>query len=206
MTLGISDGPQDAGSQAVDSAVARRVLRTALVLNATMFVIDVGAGLFARSSGLLADGIDMLSDAMVYGLSLIAMSRSRTFQHRTAVASGLLLAVSGVAVMLDAIRRARQGDVPEPHLMAGAAVLSLLVNATVLRMLARFRYGEVHLRASWIFTRADVIANAGVILAALLVAATASRTPDLIVGLGIGAYVLKEAWAILREASSARAT
>jgi cation diffusion facilitator family transporter len=205
MTLGISGDHQDAGSQAVDSVVARRVLWTALALNATMFVIDVGAGLFARSSGLLADGVDMLSDAMVYGLSLIAMSRSRTFQHRTAFASGVLLAVSGIAVMLDAIRRALQGDVPEPHVMAGAAVLSLLVNATVLRMLARFRYGELHLRASWIFTRADVIANAGVIVAALLVAATASRTPDLIVGVAIGAYVVKEALEILKEASWARA-
>jgi IS30 family transposase len=32
-------------------------------------------------------------------------------------------------------------------------------------MLARYRQGEVHLRASWIFTRADVIANLAVIRA-----------------------------------------
>jgi Co/Zn/Cd efflux system component len=152
---------------------------------------------------LLADGIDMLSDATVYGLSLMAMSRSQTFQFRTAFTSGLLLAASGVAVLVDAIRRALEGGVPEPLLMAAAAVLSLLVNATVLHMLRRFRDGEVHLRASWIFTRADVIANVGVIVAALLVAATASRTPDLVVGLAIGAYVIKEAWEILRDASSA---
>ena len=100
----------------------------------------------------------------------------------------------------DAIRRALKGDVPDLLLMAGAAVLSLLVNATVLRRLTRFRTGEVDLRASRILTRADVIANIGVMIAALLVAATASRTPDLVVGSAIGAYVIKEAWEILRDA------
>lgn len=116
--------------------------------------------------------------------------------------SGLLLAVSGAAVIVDAIRRMLEGDVPEAHLMAAAATLSLLVNASVLRMLWRFRHGEVHLRASWIFTRADVIANLGVIVAALLVTVTASRMPDLVVGLAIGLYVIKEAWEILSDASS----
>jgi len=191
------------GSQDADGAAARRVLWTALALNAAMFVIDVGVGVIARSSGLLADGIDMLGDAAAYGLSLMATSRSPTFQRRTAFASGLLLAVSGVVVMADAIRRAREGGLPEPHLMAACALVSLMVNAIVLRMLARFRHGEVHLRASWIFTRADVIANVGVIVAALLVIVTASRAPDLVVGLSIGAYVIKEAWDILRDAASA---
>ena len=202
MTVEPTRIPQAPGSQTTDSVVTRRVLRIAFVLNATMFVIDVGAGLIARSSGLLADGIDMLSDAAVYGLSLIAVGRSHTFKHRTAFVSGLLLAASGVAVMADAIRRALEGGVPDPRIMAAAAVLSLLVNGTVLRMLTRFRDGEVHLRASWIFTRADVIANVGVITAALLVSVTASRTPDLVVGLAIGIYVIKEAWEILSDASS----
>lgn len=102
--------------------------------------------------------------------------------------------------MVDAIRRTLKGDVPELLLMAGAAVRSLLVNATVLRMLTRFRTGEVDLSASWIFTRADVIANIGVMIAALLVAATALRTADLVVGLAIGAYVITEAREILRDA------
>jgi cation diffusion facilitator family transporter len=194
---------QDPDSQTTDGVAAHRVFWIAFILNATMFVIDVGAGLIARSSGLLADGIDMLSDAAIYGLSLIAVGRSHQFKRRTAFASGLLLAASGLAVMADAIRRALEGGVPDPRLMAAAAVLSLLVNATVLRMLTRFRGGEVHLRASWIFTRADVIANLGVIVAALLVSVTVSRTPDLVVGLAIGTYVIKEAWEILSDASSA---
>jgi Co/Zn/Cd efflux system component len=61
------------------------------------------------------------------------------------------------------------------------------------------------MRAAWIFTRADVVANLGVILSGVLVAVTGARYPDLIVGAAIGIYVIKEAAEILREAREARA-
>jgi len=63
----------------------------------------------------------------------------------------------------------------------------------------------VHLRATWIFTRVDVIANVGVMFSGLLVLLTGSRFPDLVVGGAIGIYVIKEAIEILREAHEARA-
>ncbi len=47
------------------------------------------------------------------------------------------------------------------------------------------------MRASWIFSRSDVIANAGVLLAGLLVWLTGSRWPDLIVGSAIAAVVVR---------------
>jgi Co/Zn/Cd efflux system component len=72
-----------------------------------------------------------------------------------------------------------------------------------LRSLRPFQSGEVHLRATWIFTRADVIASVGVIASGLLLLGTGSRYPDLIVGAAIGMYVVKEAFEILREAHAA---
>ena len=87
--------------------------------------------------------------------------------------------------------------------MMAVAFVSLLVNATVLRMLGRYREKEVHLRATWIFTRADVIANIGVVLSGLLVLLTGSRFPDLVTGAAIGIYVVKEAIEILGEAREA---
>ena len=100
--------------------------------------------------------------------------------------------------------RALVGGEPEGWIMALIALLSLIVNASVLKVLAPYRKGEVHLRAAWIFTRADVIANLGVIIAAMLVIATNSGIPDLLVGAAIGLYVLKEATEILREARDVR--
>jgi Co/Zn/Cd efflux system component len=107
-------------------------------------------------------------------------------------------------VLLDVARRVLFGSAPEGLVMIGVACLSLAVNATVLRMLGRFRKGEVHLRATWIFTRVDVIANIGVIASGLLVFQLGSRYPDLVVGCAIGCYVIKEAVEILKEAHEER--
>ena len=60
--------------------------------------------------------------------------------------------------------------------------------------------GEVHLRATWLFTRADVVANLGVILAGLLVLWLGVPYPDFVIGALIGLYVIKEAIEILRDA------
>ena len=178
----------------------RRTLLIALILNAGMFVVGLTAGLVGHSSGLLADALDMLADACAYAIALLAIGRALDFKRRAAFTSGAILGILGVTVIIDVVRRALFGSEPQGWIMVAAAALSLTVNVTVLRMLARFRRGEVHLRVSWLFTRADVIANVGVIVAALLVIATGSRIPDLLIGLAIGVFVVKEAFEILRDA------
>ena len=62
--------------------------------------------------------------------------------------------------------------------------------------------GEVHLRATWLFTRADVVANVGVILAGVLILWLGVPYPDYVIGTLIGVYVIKEAVEILRDARS----
>jgi Co/Zn/Cd efflux system component len=187
------------------ASAERRVLSIALGLNASMFVVGFVAGLFGESLGLIADSLDMLADALAYGLSLAAIGRASIFKARVARMSGTLLLVLGLGVVVDVARRALAGSDPEAGIMLATASLSLVVNATVIRMLTRFRRGEVHLRAAWIFTRADVVANIGVILSAVLVFLTGSRYPDLIVGLAIGGYVIWEAVEILQRARRAAA-
>jgi Co/Zn/Cd efflux system component len=54
------------------------------------------------------------------------------------------------------------------------------------------------MKASWIFSANDVIANLGVILAGGLVVWTGSRYPDLVIGLIIGLIVLNGARRILQ--------
>jgi len=192
--------------QAASTADQRRVLGIALALNATMFVVGTVAGILAQSSGLLADALDMLADASAYTIALLANARPPAFKRRAALASGVILALLGAGVIVDAVRRAVTTSDPEGLAMFAVATLSLIVNAAVLRLLRRYREGEVHLRASWIFTRADVIANLGVIAAGALVLATGSRIPDLVIGCAIGLYVLKEAAEILRNVRAERAT
>jgi Co/Zn/Cd efflux system component len=190
--------------QSAETAAQRGVLRLALVLNATMFVVGIAAGVIGQSSSLIADALDMLADASAYAIALGAIGRSASFKAGAATLSGSLLLLLGVMVILDVGRRALLSSEPESLVMMAVAFVSLLVNATVLRMLGRYREGEVHLRATWIFTRVDVNANIGVMLAGLLVLLTGSRFPDLVMGAAIGIYVVKEALEILNKAREAR--
>ena len=178
----------------------RASLRLALGLNAAMFVIGMAAGLWAQSSGLMADALDMLADASAYALALLAVSRGAVFKRNAARWSGSLLLILGVGIVLDVVRRGLYGSEPAGLAMMAFSLASLAVNVTVLRMLDKFRHGEVHLRATWLFTRVDVIANVAVFASGLLVWLTGLRVADLLVGFAIGLYVAKEAIEILREA------
>ncbi len=183
------------------TATERKILWIALVLNATMFIIGLLSGFLAQSTSLIADSFDMLSDALAYTISLAVIGRSQRFKTVGAKFSGGLLLILGTSVLVEVLRRSLSNSAPEAITMIIIACMSLVVNAYVLHLLKRFRKGEVHMQASWIFTRADVIANLGVILSGLLVLVTNSRYPDLIVGFAIGLYVIKEALEILKIAS-----
>ena len=179
------------------------MLWVALALNAMMFVVEVGSGIHADSTGLVADGLDMLTDASVYAVALMAIGRTNTFKARAATLSGGLLLVVGLGVVIEAGRRIFIGAEPAGVWMIAIALVAFAVNAYVLRLLQAQRSEEVHMRAAWIFTRADVVANAAVILSGAAVLLTGVIYFDLVVGGAIGLYVIREAAEILREAKQA---
>ena len=177
----------------------RKTLTIALILNALMFVVGLIAGIIAQSTALIADSLDMLADSFAYFLGLMAVGRTAKLKKRIAITSGGLLCFLGLGVVFEVGRRAWFGSFPESSLMIVVACISLIINTIVLKLLKKFRNGEVHLRATWIFTRVDVVANIGVIISGFLVLLTKSRYPDLIVGFAIGLYVIKEALEIFKE-------
>ena len=182
----------------------RRTLWVVLVINAAMFVVELAVGLRAGSTGLIADSLDMLADAGVYGLSLGAVGRNMTQQRRTAVLSGRLQIILAIWVLLDVLRRTVLGREPISALMVGIGALALLANLLCLALVRRHREGGVHMRASVIFSTNDTLANLGVIVAGLLVAWSGSRIPDLMIGSAISLLVLNGGRRILREARASR--
>jgi cation diffusion facilitator family transporter len=178
----------------------RATLRLALLLNATMFVVGMAAGLWAQSTGLMADALDMLADASAYALALLAVTRTTTFKQKAAHWSGSVLLILGAGIILDVVRRGLLGSEPQGPVMMVFSVASLVVNVAVLQMLGKFRHGEIHVRATWMFTRVDVLANLGVFTSGLAVWLTGLRIADLLIGLAIGLYVAKEAIELLSEA------
>lgn len=190
----------------IETAAQKRVLWIAFLLNAVMFLVEVTTGILVNSAGLVADGLDMLSDAAVYVVALIAIGSSLRFKANAAMVSGLVLLALGFGLIVEVVRRFFEGGNPEGIWMIVVSVIALAVNVIVLRLLSRQRSDEVHMRAAWIFTRADVIANGAVILSGIAVLLTGLRQFDLAVGAAIGAYVVREAFEIIGEARVAKRT
>lgn len=181
-----------------DDAAEEGTLRSLLAINAAMFFVELSAGFVAQSTGLVADSLDMFADAAVYAIALYAVGKAATMKLRAAHLSGWLQLLLAVGAFAEVARRFVFGSNPEPHSMIAIAALALVANLACMYLLARHRRGGAHMRASWIFSTNDVIANLGVIAAGLLVGWTGSRLPDLVIGTIIAAVVLSGALRILR--------
>lgn len=191
------------GSEAAQS-LEKRTLLILLWINAVMFVLEATAGWIADSTGLMADSLDMLADASVYGIALYAVGRSPMTQFRAGAASGYLQMTLGVGVLVDVARRFAYGSDPVSAMMMVVGGIALAANVSCLVLLAKHRDGGMHMRASWIFSTNDVIANGSVIVSGILVAVLGSRIPDLVIGLAIAVVVIRGGIRILREAREKR--
>lgn len=177
-----------------------RMLWAVLFINAAMFGVEFGAGWVAASTSLMADSLDMLGDALVYGLSLFVVARSTRWKATSAGAKGVFMLGFGLLVLGQAAVRAVVGDVPQVGIMAAVGLLALAANIASLVLLTRHRDDDVNMRSSWICSRNDLIANAGVLAAAALVALTGTLWPDIAVGVVIAALFVHSSIGVLRDA------
>ena len=191
----ISDVP---ASSASDPRAEAQTLRIALAINAGMFLAESIGGYLADSSALIADSLDMFADAGVYAIALYGAGQAVAGQRKAARISGWLQLTLALGATFEVLRRAVFGSEPESSLMMGVAVVALIANAATMWLLARHRRGGAHMKASWIFTTNDVIANLGVIVGGVVVRLSGSAVPDLVVGGAIAALVLSGAIRILR--------
>ncbi len=177
----------------------RKLLCQVLAINFAFFLIEVFMGLIAHSMSLMADGLDMLADSLVYGMALYAVGSHAARKRRVARWAGmlqLLLAFLGLAEVIH--RFIRLDMMPHFGSMILISLFSLMGNAISLFLLQRSRSREAHMRAGMIFTSNDVIVNLGVIAAGVLVHFTQSAIPDLMVGIVIFILVAFGAWRIFR--------
>jgi Co/Zn/Cd efflux system component len=178
----------------------RRVLWIALVVNAAMFAVELGAGLRADSASLLADAADFLGDAANYAVSLFVLALAPVWRSRAAALKGASMGVYGVAVLAVAGYNLSRGALPNASAMGAIGFLALLANLGVAALLYRFRSGDANMRSVWLCTRNDAIGNVAVMLAALGVFGTGAGWPDLIVAAIMATLALTAARQVLRQA------
>lgn len=174
-------------------------LKIVLAINAVMFIVELTAGLLGHSVSLVADSLDMLGDALVYGFSLYVVARSTTMKARAALLKGIIMAGFGFFVLGQAIYRIVFPQLPMFEAISVIGTLALAANGVCFYLLWRHRADDINLSSVWSCLRNDIIANISVLFAAAGVWLTHSGWPDILVGLALATLFLRSALHVLRE-------
>ena len=177
-------------------------LRLVLLANAAMFVVELISGLLAGSVALLADSLDMLGDALVYGFSLYVVDRGPLWKAKAAAAKAAVMALFGMLVIGQLLYNLVHPQVPTIEAMGVVGALALTANGICFALLWRHRAEDINMRSVWLCSRNDLTANVLVLLAAWAVSVTASPWPDVAVGALICAVFLRSALLVARESSA----
>ena len=182
-----------------DTQREKTVLITVLIINFTLFLLELITGFISGSMGLLADSLDMLADSIVYGLSLYAVGHAISRKQQIARSSAYFQFFLAIAGFIEVIRRFLGYEkMPGFQTMIMVSIIALMGNAACLIIMHKHKDRGVHMKASWIFTSNDVIINLGVILAGVLVYLTRSNKPDLIIGCIVFVLVARGAYRIFK--------
>jgi Co/Zn/Cd efflux system component len=177
----------------------RKLLWQVLAINFLFFLVEIISGYLSDSMGLVADSLDMLADSVVYGLALFVVGKALIQKRKIAKAMGYLQLLLAMAGFIEVVKRfLGYEETPNFRTMIIISVLALGANAYTLYLLQKSKSREAHLKASTICTSMDVITNAGVIIAGILVYLTASDLPDLIIGAIVFILVAMASYRILK--------
>ena len=178
----------------------RRVLWAVLAISASMFGVEVVAGLAAGSASLQADALDFLGDAGNYIISLLVVGMTLRYRAMAAFAKGATMGLFGLWVIGTVVWHAVHGTLPSAFTMGAVGFAALAANAASFGLLWAYRGGDANMRSAWLCTRNDVLGNLAVLLAALGVFGTGTGWPDVIVAAIMAALALQGATIVVRQA------
>jgi len=163
------------------SADYKRRLWLVIAINASMFLVEMGAGALAGSNALQADALDFLGDAATYGISLAVIGASIRIRAMTAIVKAASLSLMSLWVLAMTGYHVLIVGVPRAEVMGVVGIMALAANVTSVLILMRYKDGDANVRSVWLCSRNDAIGNVAVMLAALAVWGTGTKWPDLLV-------------------------
>lgn len=187
-------------------------LRAAFILVAGFFVVELSAGLMARSLALISDAGHMAADVVALGAALVATriatrpdsTGRRTYgRYRAEVfASGLaVLLMLGVSayILIEAIDRISEPPGVASTTMLVVGTLGLIVNLICIGLLRNGSEESLTVKGAYLEVLADTLGSVGVIAAGVLVRATGDGWWDTGIAVAIAAFVAVRAVWLGRE-------
>lgn len=117
------------------------MLKAVLGINAGMFAVEFVAGLLAGSVSLVADSLDMLGDALVYGFSIFAVARGERAKALAALLKGVIMALFGLVVLTQVAYMLAVPGVPASAVIGVGGLMALAANGICLALRWRHRAG-----------------------------------------------------------------
>jgi len=194
----------------VTRANERKVFAS-FVLIFTFMVVEVIGGVLSGSLALLADAGHMLTDAAALALAYAAfrlarraVDSRRTFGYlRFEVIAGCVNAVTLFAIAVWIVVEAWQRFSSPAQILAGpmlvVAIVGLLVNVVVLRIMTRGDTDHVNVKGAVLHVLGDLLGSVGAIVAALIIMLTGWTPIDPMLSVLVAVLVLRSAWKLLRQ-------
>ena len=210
------DQPPSGGAQTAQAARLMRLATYASVGTASVLIaVKLAAWLYTDSVSLLSTLIDSILDVFASIVNLLAVrhalqpaDREHRFGHGkaeplAALAQATFISGSALFLVFEAGSRLF-APAPLANTGFGIGVMIFAIAATF--ALTRFqayvvrKTGSIAIKADSLHYLSDLLVNASVVVALLLVSQLGWIWADAIFGLGIAAYILVNAWQIARGA------
>jgi len=191
----------------------RRMLAGALALIVGLLAAEIVAGIAASSLALLADAGHMVTDAAALALALVAASIARrppggnwTFGFRrveilAALANGIVLALVGIWIVFEAVRRLVSPADVHGGIVLVLAVAGILVNVAAAALLLAPSRTSLNIRGAFLHVTTDLAAFTGTALAGALILITGWDRLDPIASLVVAGLIFWSSAILLRESS-----
>jgi cobalt-zinc-cadmium efflux system protein len=194
-------------------SAGRRALGASLALIVGLLVAEISVGLLAGSLALIADAGHMLTDAAALALALVAAvvaqrppGGSWTFGFRrveilAALANGITLALVGIWIVYEAIRRLVSPTDVHGGLVLALAAAGIVVNLAAAALLLGPSRRSLNVRSAFLHVTTDVAAFAGTALAGALILLTGWDRFDPLASLAVAGLIFWSSAVLLRDSS-----
>ena len=135
----------------------RRRLIAVIVINATMFVVEMAAGALSGSQALKADALDFFADSVTYAASFAVIGMALRTRSLVALAKGASLFLMALWVLGSTIYRVFVMGLPSAEVMGAVGFLALAANVASVVILMAYKDGDANVRSVWICSRNDAI-------------------------------------------------
>jgi len=186
-------------------------LALSLGLTAAFVIVEIIAGIFGNSLALLTDAAHNFTDVIALGLSWYAVKLAtqpahagKTFgYHRVGILVALVnsttLILIALGIFYEAWKRFLSPPQVDSAILIGVGALAFFINLGTAWLVKSGSEHDLNLRSTFLHLMGDVMSTLGAVIAGVIIAFTNWNWLDPFISVLIGAFILWNAWSILRQ-------